>query len=68
MGRQKRTRRRRELEQSLSIDGGESKWSGDKESEGINEGELKQRQGLRLYCSWAGGKPEAVATTLVLHQ
>lgn len=44
-GRQKRTRRCRELEHYLKIDGGESKWSGDKEMEGINEGELKQREG-----------------------
>lgn len=41
-------RKCRELEHCLNIDGGESKWSGDKETEGINEGELKQRDEIIL--------------------
>lgn len=71
MGGQKRTRRRSELEHCLNKDGGESKWSGDKEMVEIKEGELKQREReleMRLYCSWVRGKPEAIATMLVLHQ
>lgn len=33
-------------------------------------GRVKTKRGLemRLHCSWVGGKPEAIATMLVLHQ
>lgn len=44
MGRQKRTRRRRESEHCLNIDRGVCKWSGDKEMEGINEGDFKTKR------------------------
>ena len=44
MGRQERTRRRSELEHCLNIDRGVCKWSGDKEMEGINEGDFKTKR------------------------
>lgn len=44
-----------ELELRLNIDGGERKWSTDKEKEGINETvKTKGRIEMRLYCSWVG--------------